>query len=294
MLVMKHKLLMSLSAIAIGMSAMGAILCLPGSTVMAKPAPKAAKATTPMLKRDIILAPQGLKWGISFQLLAKVYDDAFDAEYVPIYKRTEPGQQMQLLDSELAEKKGVIRRSKVDFGSSPTGVDSGPLNGEYGYNNGESMAKVTLNGGTQRYFFFYTDRLWKVYDEYKIGAGSKLGATWEDAVKRLAELFGGSPEMKEPDGAVGRNFEEAAWQTSTMYIRAINRSHQNVVAVAWADKNVHEKLGIRRPGAKLPNPQAMDSSVRDVTAPDPNVKKLRTGPETPEDPKKKSSTSTKK
>jgi hypothetical protein len=258
---------------------------------MAKPAPaKAAKNAVPTLKHDLVLAPQGLKWGISFALLAKVYDDAFDAEYVPIYKRTEPGQQMQLLDSELAEKKGVIRRSKVDFGTSPTGVDSGPLNGEYGYNNAESMAKVSLNGGTQRYFFFQADRLWKVYDEYKLGANSKLGASWEDAVKSLTAYFGGEPQLLEPDGAMARNFQEAVWQTSTMYIRAINRSHQNVVAVAWAEKGMHEKLGTRRASAKLPNPQAMDSSVRDVTAPDPNVKQLRTGPVTPEkaDDKKKS------
>lgn len=284
---MKHKLLKSLLAFATGMVVAGAVLCLPEATVLAKPAPKAKPAVS-MLKRELVLAPQGLKWGISFTLLSKVYDDAFDAEFVPIYKRTEPGQQMQLLDAELAEKKSVIRRSKVDFGSSPTGVDSGPLNGEYGYNNGESMAKVALNGGTQRYFFFHTDRLWKVYDEYKIGSGSKLGASWEDAIKYLSELFGGTPVMLQPDGSVGRNFEEAVWQTPSMYIRAINRSHQNVVAVAFAEKNTHEKLGTRRPNAKLPNPQAMDSAVRDVTAPDPNIKPMRTGPTTPEKPEDKS------
>jgi hypothetical protein len=284
---MKHKLWMSLSVITISVGAAAAVLCLPGATVEAKPAPK-AKASGTLLKRDFVLAPQGLKWGISFALLAKVYDDAFDAEFVPIYKRTEPGQQMQLLDAELAEKKGVIRRSKVDFGTSPTGVDSGPLNGEYAYNNSESMAKVMLNGGTQRYFFFHTDRLWKVYDEYKLAAGSKLGASFEEAVKALTEVLGGSPQMLEPDGAIGRNFEEAVWMTTTMHIRAINRSHQNIVAVAWADKSVQEKFGTRKSSAKLPNPQAMDSSVRDVTAPDPNIKPMRTGPTTPEKTDKKS------
>jgi hypothetical protein len=292
---MKHKLWVSLTAVAFGVGAVSAVLGLPGATVMAKPAPakgaqaKAAKSGLVQLKRDVVLAPQGLKWGISFALLAKVYDDAFDAEYAPIYTHTEPGQQMQLLDSELADKKAVIRRSKVEFGSSPTGVDSGPLNGEYAYNNGESMAKVQLNGGTQRYFFFYTDRLWKVYDEYKLGSSSKLGASWETAVKALTDTFGGAPQMLEPDGAIGRNFEEAVWLTSTVHIRAINRSHQNVVAVAWADKGMQERFGTRKSSAKLPNPQAMDSSVRDVTSPDPNIQKLRTGPATPEksDDKKK-------
>jgi hypothetical protein len=253
---------------------------------MAKPAAAKPVPGPTLLKRDFMLAPNGLRWGISFPLVAKVYDDALDAEYVPIYKATEPGRQMELLDAELAEKKSLIRRSKVEFGGSPTGVDSGPLNGEYGYNNGESMAKITLNGGTVRYFFFFTDRLWKVYDEYKLGKTSKLGASWEDAVKALSDVLGGPPQMLAPDFAIGRNFDEAVWATPTMLIRAINRSHQNVVAVAWLDRGVNEKIASGRKSNKPGNPVAMDSKVREVTQPDPNIKPMRTGPEKPEEPKK--------
>jgi hypothetical protein len=282
---MTQKLRISLSAIGMSLGIATAVLCATGSSVMAKPA--ATKATGPApLAKDFMLAPNGLRWGIGFPMLAKVYDDAFDAEYAPVYKQTEPGRQMELLDSEVAEKKSLVRRSKVEFGSSPTGVDSGPLNGEYGYNNGESMAKLPLKGGTVRYFFFHTDRLWKVYDEYKIGKGSKLGATWEDAVKALSELFGGPAQMLEPDSGASRSFQEAVWTTATMQIRAINRSHQNVVAVAWVDRGVSDKIISARRTSKLANPTAMDSKVRDVTAPDPNVQKLRTGPEAPADTKK--------
>ncbi|MGC4065993.1 MAG: hypothetical protein QM784_15355 [Polyangiaceae bacterium] len=200
---MTHKLWISL--VAAGLCIGG----LTGSSAMAKPAAAKPAPGPTLLKRDFLLAPNGLRWGISFPLVAKVYDDALDAEYVPIYKKTEPGRQMELLDAELAEKKSLIRRSKVDFGASPTGVDSGPLSGEYGYNNGESMAKITLNGGTVRHFFFFTDRLWKVYDEYKLGKTSKLGASWEDAIKALTDLFGDAPQVVAPDFAAGRNFDEA-------------------------------------------------------------------------------------
>jgi hypothetical protein len=250
---------------------------------MAKPA-KAPPAPT-VLKKDFLIAPDGLRWGISYPMLSKVYDSAFDAEYAPILKKTEPGREMELLEAELADKKQLIRRNKVDFGAQPTGVDSGPLNGEYGYNNGESMAKIQLRGGTIRYFFFYTDRLWKVYDEYKIGKTSKLGASWEDALKVLTEMFGGAPQIAEPDAT--HSFQEAIWLTSSMQIRAINRSHQNVVAVAWTDRGVIEKVASGRKANKLANPTAMDSKVRDVTQPDPNVMKLKTGPSAPEDTKKK-------
>lgn len=275
---MTHKVWISLVALGVGIGGLTA------TSAMAKPA---APKTAPMLKRDFMVAPNGLRWGISFQMLGKVYDDALDADYAPILKKTDPGRQMELLEAEITEKKSLVRRGKVDFGSTPTGVDSTPLAGEYGYNNGESMAKVILNGGTVRFTFFMTDRLWKVYDEYKIGKGSKLGASWEDAVKALTELLGGPPQMLAPDDSVGRSFDEAVWTTATMSIRAINRSHQNVVAVAWADRAVSEKLGATRKSNKLPNPVAMDSKVRDVTQPDPNVMKLKTGPEAPAEPAKK-------
>jgi hypothetical protein len=271
---MTHKLWISL--VAIGLCVGG----LPTGSALAKPAATKTAPGPSVLSRDFLLAPDGLRWGISFPMVSKVYDDAFEAEYAPILKNTEPGRQMELLESELSEKKGLIRRSKVDFGSQPTGVDSGPLNGEYGYNNGESMAKIILRGGTVRYFFFYTDRLWKVYDEYKIGKGSKLGSSWEDAVKTLTDLLGGPPQLLEPDA--GRSFQEAVWTTATMQIRAVNRSHQNVVAVAWSDRGVGEKIASGRKANKLANPTAMDSKVRDVTQPDPNVMKLKTGPSAPE------------
>lgn len=283
---MTHQLRISLSALGLGLVIAAGVLCVPGTSVMAKPAAAKAKSGPAPLAKDFLLAPNGLRWGIGFPLLAKVYDDALDASYVPIYKKTEPGNAMELLDAQLAEKKALIRRSKVDFGSSPTGVDSGPLNGEYGYNNGESMAKITLNGGTNRYFFFHTDRLWKVYDEYKIGKSSKLGASWEDAVKALGALLGGAPQMLEPDDSAKRTFEEAVWATATMQIRAVNRSHQNVVAVAWVDRGVSERIIGSRRAVALKNPTAMDAKVRDVTAPDPNIKPMRTGPDKPEDAKK--------
>jgi len=277
---MTHKLWISL--VALGVCVGG----LSGTSAMAKPAaPKAAPGPA-MLKRDFQIAPNGLRWGISFPMLGKVYDDAYDAEYAPVLTKTEPGRQMELLEAEIAEKKALVRRGKVEFGSTPTGVDSTPLAGEFGYNNGESMAKVILNGGTVRYLFFYTDRLWKVYDEYKLGKTSKLGASWEDAVKALSELLGGPAQMLGPDGSVGRSFDEAVWVTATMQIRAINRSHQNVVAVAWADRAVGEKIGAGRKSNKLGNPTAMDSKVRDVTQPDPNIKPMRSGPDKPEDTKK--------
>lgn len=267
---MTHKLWISLRIGAISAGLLAAVLVTGADVANAKPTPKAKAAATAgpaTLDREIRLAPKGLEWGLSLQMVSKVYEDALDAEYVSIFKATEPGIESQRLDAELTEKKSLIRRHRLDFGNEPTGVDEGPLAGEYSYNNGESLTKSMMGGGTQRYFFFYGDRLWKVYDEYKLGKGSPVGTSFEEAVKALSEVFGGQPQRLEADPAKQRNFQEAVWATRGMHIRAVNRDFQNVCAVVWADRSVNEKLSQSR-GKQKSTVHNIDPSVRDVTSPD--------------------------
>ena len=236
------------------------------NAAMAKPAPTAGKGAQPaVLKNDIRLSPERLRWGLTLQQVAKVYDDEFDAQYAPIYKRTDPGVEMQAIDAEVADKKALIRRMRVDFGVTPTGVDQGPLKGEYSYNNGESMTHTQLAGGTQRYFFFFNDKLWKVYDEYKLG--SKLGTGWSATISALTELFGGPPKIMEADQQ-HRRYDEAIWTTQSMQIRAVNREDQKIVGLAFADRSIQDDLASRRPN-RLGSPDAMDSQVRDATTHEP-------------------------
>lgn len=276
---MKHKLSISLTAIALGLGLVATTLTAVPDSAQAKP-PVANKKAAPLkpLKRDISLAPDGLRWGLGLPFVSKLYEDWLDAAYVPLYKKADPGPETAELDADLADKKALIRRHQIEFGTTPTGVDQSPLKGEYSYNNGESMTKISLAGGTTRYFFFFSDRLWKVYDEYKLGAGSKLGGNWEGAIETLTQMFGGPPTMMPADPAVGRQFDEAVWITSSTHIRAINRDYQKIVAVAWADKSVQDNLASKRPN-KMPDPTKMDRSVRDVTTPDPSLSPKRPPPD---------------
>jgi len=235
------------------------------TAALAKPAAGGKSAQPAVLKNDIRLTPERIRWGLSLQQVAKIYDDAFDVQYAPVYKRTDPGVEMQAIDAEVADKKELIRRMRVDFGVTPTGVDQGPLRGEYSYNNGESMTHTQLPGGTQRYFFFFNDKLWKVYDEYKLG--SKLGTSWSAAISALTELFGGPPKIVEADPQHGKR-DEAIWNTQSMQIRAVNREDQKIVAVAFADRSIQDDIATHRPN-RLGSPDAMDSQVRDATTHEP-------------------------
>jgi len=234
------------------------------NNAQAKPVAKTGKNAN--LKTDIQVSPGRLRWGLSVQQVAKIYDDEFDAMYRPVYQQTEPGVDSQSLDAEVNEKKALIRRTKIDFGTTPTGVDQGPLKGEYSYNNGESFARTQLAGGTQRFFFFFNDRLWKIYDEYKLG--SKLGTNWASAVAALNELFGGEARLQPADPQHGHPFDEAIWTTTAIHVRAINREYQKIVAVVYADRSVQDDLASHRPNG-VGNANAMDSQVRDATSRDP-------------------------
>jgi hypothetical protein len=208
--------------------------------------------------KRIALSPQGLKYDMSLEAIARLYDKNFDEEYLPLYKKASPGPETEALDAELKQKKAELRRSKVEFGQTPTGVDQTPLKGEYSYANGESMGRMTLRSGTERYFFFFGDRLWKVYDAHKLKKGTPLGETFDEAIKSLGPKFGGPGKRVAAKPTEGQSFDEVHWLTADMMIRAIDRG--DIIAVVYVDRDVHEKLPQMRKN-KLKDQHSMDSDV---------------------------------
>ncbi len=210
------------------------------------------------VSKKIALAPDGLKFGMGLEAIAKLYDKSFEGDYLPLYKKAAPGPESEALDAELKQKKSEVRRSKIDFGNTPTGVDQTSLKGEYSYANGETMARLTLRSGTERYFFFFNDRLWKVYDEHKLKKGTPLGDNYAGAVKVLQGKYGAAPKKVPANPDKGQNFDEAVWTTPDMVIRAIDRD--SIIAVVYADRDVQEDLPKRRRN-KPKNESAMDPDV---------------------------------
>jgi hypothetical protein len=223
--------------------------------------------------KRIALSPEGLRFDMSMEAIAKLYDRTFDTEFLPLYKKASPGPETDALDAELKQRKGELRRSKVEFGQTPTGVDQTPLKGEYSYANGESMGRMTLKSGTERYFFFFSDKLWKVYDAHKLKKGSPLGGSYDEAIKKLAPKFGGPGKRMPAKPDQGQSFDETHWTTADMVIRAIDRG--DVMAVVYCDRDTQERL-----------PQLRRNKMKDQHAMDPDVASALKKNEPPPDPKK--------
>jgi hypothetical protein len=265
--------LISWAAVAVPTFAIAALFAAPAAADKPEKATKGGAAG-----KKIALSPEGLKFGMGLEAIANLYGKVFDAEYLPLYKKATPGPETDALDAEIKQRKAEVRRSKVEFGNTPTGVDQTSLKGEYSYANGESMARLTLRSGTERYFFFFNDRLWKVYDEHKLKKGTPLGEDYASAVKVLQGKFGSAPKKAPANPEKGQFFEETVWTTSDMVIRAIDRD--SVVAVVYIDREVQEDLPKRRRN-QMKNESAMDPDVAAA------LKKSTPPPGPPKDEKSK-------
>jgi hypothetical protein len=226
-------------------------------------APAAAQSGAGAIEKSIQIAPKGLRWGLSLDAIAKLYDKVIEDEMLPLYRKAQPGLELDALNEEQKNRKGALRRSRIEFGATPTGVDQSPLKGEYSYKNGESMAVLTLTSGTKRHFFFFNDRLWKIYDEHKLKKEGNLGENFQEAVKALSKRFGATPKMVPADYDKGRPFDEAEWKDPDKVIRAVDRG--TTLAVVYADRKIQEDLPSHRKAKVQTGPDPIDKDVAAVT-----------------------------
>jgi hypothetical protein len=227
-----------------------------------KPAEKGAPGVG-VLDKAIGISPKGLHWGLTLEGIAKLYDKVFEDEYLPLLKKAQPGQEMTALEDKQKNKQGILRRGRIDFGTIPTGVDQSPLKGEYSYRNSESMATLRLRSGTERHFFFFSDKLWKVYDEHKLTKGGTLGENFEEATKILAKRFGAAGKLVPADYDKGQPYDEVQWRDPEKLIRAIDRG--NILGMVYADKSVQDNLAQYRKN-KPEDLHEMDKDVAAATA----------------------------
>jgi len=227
------------------------------------PAGPVVPAEPPTTKKPIKIDPPELAWGMNQRKVAEVYDRVLDEDYKPKYKAASPGVQMKNLDAALAEEKAAFRRSRIDFGKLPTGVDSTPLRGEFTYMNKESMMTITRNGVTAE-FFFIGDQLWKVIHEIKLSDTSKYGKTFKEATERYAAHFGVPGRVLPPDAEKGRFATEVDWKDGSSHLRLIQRS-DTAFGLAVQDAQTEARLSSLRT-AKPTTDDGIDPAVKAATA----------------------------
>jgi hypothetical protein len=251
----------------------------------APPPPKkeaAAASFPPMTTKPITLSFPGIVFGMPPNKVADAIDAIIDADYKPKYKEVSPGVNMRALDAEVAERKAEFRRSRIDFGKLPTGVDASPLRGEYTYNNKETLMTLSRNGENV-HFFFIQDRLWKMIGEHHLSETSSYGKDFQASVTKFAGIYGVAGRVLQPDGKA-RFAVEVDWKDANNHLRIIQRS-DTAIGVALEDITTWQALASLRTN-KPSEDNGIDPAVaaavrKDDAPPGPPDKKA------PPPPKKK-------
>lgn len=232
----------------------------------------AAKGSAPSAQAATVssLVPMldGFHWGMSPDEVIKAHNQVqgiFDRDYNPILMKLQPGIQMKSVEAERENKKITFQHSLLKFDNTPVGYDTTGLHGEYSYRNKES-AQVVERDGKRRFFFYIGDlpnaRLWKIYDEVPVGGS--LGASYQDAVQKLAAQVGkqGVAIKESPERGLPLPF--MGWQDATTQLRVMDRSNERVIGVVVEDKALLSALPQLR-SHKEDDPLAMDPAITAVT-----------------------------
>jgi hypothetical protein len=242
----------------------------------------------------------GFKWGVNHTEVTKMHNQVngvFDREYNPMLVKMQPGTRMQAVEAERETKKIVFQNSFLEFKETPLGYDTTGLKGEYSYKNHEYVQVISKEG--RRRFFFYIgnapgDRLWKIYDEVKLGEGGPYGKSYQEAVLKMNATLGvaGRARNADPEKGIGSKYTE--WADASTHLRVVDRSGEGTVGIVLEDKATLGNLGSLRAN-KIDDPMSMDPSITAITRggiSDPNAKPPASsapdaGAKPPTPPKKK-------
>ena len=259
-----RKIWCALLALGLGLAAASAssdALADKPKNTKAAPAAPAEPATA---KKDIKYDLPGVTFGQTVKQATAAVEKLLDEDYKPLYAKVSPGVKMKQLDAALAEEKSAFARSRIDFGKIPVALDSGPLKGEYTYNNKESKMELTRKGVTI-HFFFIQDKLWKLIFERKLGEKEPTGKDFADAVSKLAKDLGIAGRVQAADEAKGLYFQEVDWKDAKTHLRVIDRG--SVAGFAYEDNATLGNLAALR--VNKPAEEKLDPAVAAVTRKDP-------------------------
>jgi hypothetical protein len=225
-------------------------------------------------KGKTIEGPEGLRFSLTSESVAKIYDKVFDADFLPRYRKTEPGPAMAALDQELADRKAELRKV-LEFNDTPVALENTPLKNEFTYENGESMnhtilTRTLMNEDLQgerevsyhRYFFYFGDKLWKIYDEYKLGKKG-LASSFEVGVQQLSKQYG-KAQMLKPDASAWRDYAAAQWIVGEVVVQLLDRHDESRLALLYLQKSTLDNLKQMR--SHRPEVETVSSEVSAATS----------------------------
>ncbi len=224
----------------------------------------AVPAEAPMTKNPIKLVPDGMKWGMPRAEMEKLVDRFIDADFRQKFKDAgSSGSKIQDLETEVANQKLTFRRSWIDLGTGPTGLDSGPLVAEYSKGNGEAIMSHKRGPGVKIWFFFIGGRLWKTLEEVSFVKGGLYGESMPEAAQKLVKGVGNTlPRATPANPEKGQYQDVLDWNDKDTHMRIWDRN--GVLVLVREERSTVANLGNLRKATAGAKGTAMDPQIAAV------------------------------
>ncbi len=230
-------------------------------TAAKKPAPPPKKAIPPMVnaeqKKALVEKMAGFKFGMTKDEILGVLQKQISERYEEKIKATTDVAQQ---DRFRREKKVELKRvadTYVNFDGKTGGWDVSIIEGEFAHNTNEALMDRWENENgknNRRFFFFYNDRLWKMY--------ISLDVSMIPDEKRNFETFKAVMESQYGKGAVDGG--TISWRAGEFDARAVDKLRDyGALGLVVEDPKVRTEVVALRE-AKAPPKQGTPSVIKAV------------------------------
>jgi hypothetical protein len=253
----------------------------PAASATAKGAAASGAEQSGTAVPTVALEPDGVTFGMSAEDVAKLYDRWWDKQFISRYQKANPGPKTRELDFELAEKKKVLRRIAI-FDGRTTSFDKADFREEFAHGSDETMISSKLSRrppgedkallgekstkdakaiAYTRRFFFYQDKLWKVYDEYRLDESSPFGADFKEATARVEATLGKSAKRtRGPES----QYETVAFDAGNARVRVVKLAGDKLAIVRSDNALTKDVLDRRAQQAQAADSATLDDDIQAV------------------------------
>lgn len=253
----------------------------PAASATAKGAAASGAEQSGTAVPTVALEPDGVTFGMSAEDVAKLYDRWWDKQFISRYQKANPGPKTRELDFELAEKKKVLRRIAI-FDGRTTSFDKADFREEFAHGSDETMISSKLSRrppgedkallgekstkdakaiAYTRRFFFYQDKLWKVYDEYRLDESSPFGADFKEATARVEATLGKSAKRtRGPES----QYETVAFDAGNARVRVVKLTADKLAIVRSDNALTKDVLDRRAQQAQAADSATLDDDIQAV------------------------------
>lgn len=230
----------------------------------AKDAP-AKKAPPPLVtgehKKALAEKFGGFKFGMTKDEVLAVLQKQIGEQYDEQIKATEDIARKDRLRQDKKKELARIASTYVEFTGKRTGWDVSIIENEFAHNTNEAMLERWENDGgknQRRFFFFYNQRLWKMY--------ISLDVSMIPEDKRNFETFRAAMESQFGKGAVEGG--TIAWRAGEFDARAVDRlKDYGALGLVLEDPRVRSEVVALRE-SKAPPKKETPAVIRAVIDPD--------------------------